>query len=243
VNLNALGNVYLKDGRLKEAETMLNEALEIDEETEDVHDKVVNLNVLANVFLCEHRFDKAQEIFRSLLKIYKSFRMNENIKRIKNYLYITELLRKTSNSELYKKLIEEVKEECNRISNEIIELNQDMSRGFWRLESKIDGVKEYIRNNHMDLVTEIQDLDEQQLKNFENLIQRELEQIQDKNLRNEMKSKWEKAKEAISISADFLTFISSTITIFNAAKGQSEIASSIIIIRDFINHIKIKKFV
>ncbi|MGD2251104.1 MAG: tetratricopeptide repeat protein, partial [Candidatus Methanofastidiosia archaeon] len=231
--------VYLQEGRYKKAEEVLKEALDLDEKTGNVQHKVKDLNLLGNVYFCDEKYDKARNIFKSLIRIYKILDKTEEISRLRYSLYLIRMQKKKPDKEkLPEKTIEEIKKECREIKKIISEHDLSVHRRIKRLEFKINEIKEYMRDEHMDLVKEVQNLNELQLKDFENIIQEKLDQIQDVNVKNTLESRWQKVTKTLSMSADFLTLVSSAITIYNAVSGHYDIASSVAALQTLVDKIK-----
>ena len=179
---------------------------------------------------------------------------NEEIERIKYSLNIIGLLKENPNEKLYMGAIEMADEitdesfsEGKKIEERIAILDRKIERHDKDIKEKLDEIileiektKGFVQKRCLWIAEEIHELNEQQLKDFENIIEQELDQVRDINVKHKLESHWHRAKEAASVSADFITLISTAISIFNIVSGSTDTASTILTLQNIIS--KIRKY-
>ena len=224
--------MYLQEGRYEEAERVLNKALELDERTGNIQQKAKDLNLLGIVYFLGRRFDEARDIIKSLLRIYRMLDNTDEINRLGYFLYLIRMQRKRPDKdESHERIVEEIR-------NMFLIHDLGVHRRFDKMESEVNEIREHIQSEHMDLVKEFENLNKLQLKDLDIIIQEMLDQIQDVNAKKALESRWQRVIRTISISADFLTLVSSAITIHNAVSGGYDIASSIAAMQTLMSRIK-----
>lgn len=241
IDLNALGNVYLQHERYKEAEIVLKEAIGLAEQIGNILSQSKSLYVLSSVYLCEGRYEDAEKVFKKLLKIYRVLGNDKDVLRVKNSLHNIKWLKRqsiVSLLELLSKQIEEQSKKIEEIQKGISNHDRRIRDKLDRLEFMIGKIEQHIRDEQMDLVREVQELNELQLDYLKNIISEKLDEIQDVSLRKRLKTQWQRARETLSIAADFVTLVSAAVAIYNVVSEQHDIASAATALQSLITRIR-----